>query len=499
MFAVAHSATVVGVDALPVRVEAFVSNGLPNFTLVGLPGAAVQESRERVRAALKQLGLPLPPSRIVVNLAPADVRKEGPAFDLPIALVLLAADRRLPPQALNGVLAFGELALDGSLQPVRGAVNIALLAAAQRPGACLLTPPGNAAEVGLVPDLLAHAPATLAQAVGHLTGRARLPPIGRPAAPPLATPVPDLADVRGQAAARRALEVAAAGRHNLLFTGSPGAGKTMLALRLPGILPPLTTAEAVQVTRVHSSAGLLGPTGPAALPRVPPLRQPHHTSSTAGVLGGGAGPRPGEVSLAHHGVLFLDELPEFRRPVLEALRQPLEQGFVTITRARGTVRLPARFQLVAAQNPCPCGEAAEQSGCTCTGQQLALYRRRLSGPLLDRIDLRVTAQRLTGAELSQAGPAEASAVVAARVAAARSLMLARQGCSNAQLQGQALTLHARPNARGRRLLAQLADSGKLSARGFDRLLRVARTVADLDGGVPLSDLHLAEAVSYRLG
>ena len=508
MYARATSATLVGVDAIEVRVEAFVTNGLPSFTLVGLPGAAVQESRERVRAALKQLGLPLPPSRIVVNLAPADVRKEGPAFDLPIALALLAADRRLPRRALDGVIAFGELALDGSLRPVRGAVAVALMAAGGTSARSIVAPPGNGAEAAVVPGLQVVAPRTLAEAVDHLTGRARLPPCappmrhddgvaGRDARPGSGRDAGlDLADVRGHSVAKRALEVCAAGRHNLLLTGPPGAGKTMLALRLPAILPPLTPEESIEATRVHSSAGALRGGG---LIRLPPFRAPHHSGSEAGIVGGGPVPRPGEASLAHRGVLFLDELPEFSRTVLEALRQPLEEGIVSISRVHGTVRLPAKFQLVAARNPCPCGRAYDDSGeaCLCSPLEVQRYTRRLSAPLLDRIDVRLRLPRLTESELLSTERGEASAAVAARVAHARDAMLARQGVANAELHGAALQRHARPDASADRLLADLARRLRLSGRGFDRLLRVARTSADLETSDRVQDEHLIEAAAYR--
>lgn len=503
MYAFVNSATVVGVEAQLVRVEVLVSGGLPSFTIVGLPGTAVQESRERVRAALKQLGIPLSPSRIVVNLAPADVRKEGPSFDLPIALGLLAAARHVPAAALGRILAYGELALDGSLRSVRGAVGCGLLALSE--GLTMMSAPGNAAEAAAVPGVEALAPASLAEAVAHLQGRSRLPAFASPAPTRAAAASLDLGDVRGQAAAKRALEIAAAGRHNLLMTGPPGAGKTMLASRLAGLLPPLGIAEAIAVGQVHSAAGLSR--GPG-LDLTPPFRAPHHSGSSAGIIGGGAHPRPGEVSLAHHGVLFLDELPEFSRVVLEALRQPLEAGRVVVARAAGSVTLPARFQLLAARNPCPCGRTglrsgsgegppADEHGCVCSAEELRRYRRRLSAPLLDRIDLAIQLPRLSEDELLAAPAGDRSAQVAARVAVARELMLARQGCTNAELSGAALRRYAEPVA-ATSLLRRMVARLDLSGRGFDRLLRVARTVADLAGRDAVGPEQLAEAGGYRL-
>jgi len=498
MYAVVTSATVIGVQAIVVSVEAFVSGGLPSFTIVGLPGAAVQESRERVRAALKQLGLPLAPSRIVVNLAPADVRKQGPAFDLPIALAVLAAEGHLPKPSLLRVLAVGELALDGGIRSVAGAVSVGAVAAAA--GLQLLTSSRNAADAAVVPGVDAVGAASLAEAVAHLRGRPRLPSIAtQPSAPGAAGGSrggPDLADVKGHSAAKRLLEVAAAGRHNLLFTGPPGSGKTLLALRLPGLLPPLTVAEAIEVSRVRSSAGLASGGG---LDLTPPFRQPHHSGSEAGVIGGGAIPRPGEASLAHRGVLFLDELPEFSRSVLEALRQPLEEGIVVLSRSAGAVALPANFQLVAARNPCPCGRLADDSGtgCQCSPEQLRRYERRVSAPLLDRIDLRMSLPRLSEDELLGTPTGETSSTVKARVVAARAVMVDRQGCVNASLTGAQLRALATPEPAAEPLLRALVQRLDLSGRGFDRLLRVARTVADLAGSPQVGAAHLAEAAAYR--
>ncbi|MBB6015950.1 YifB family Mg chelatase-like AAA ATPase [Deinococcus radiopugnans] len=408
MLARARSVALIGVDAVAVEVEVDVSPGLPAFTVVGLPDQAVSEARERVRAAVRNAGLPFPAARITVNLAPADLRKEGPLYDLPIALGVLAAQDLLPARALDGLLAAGELALDGSLRPIAGAVNLALLAASL--GLPALLPAGNAPEAALIDGLTVYGARTLLEAVAHLSGRAELP----------ATPAPeaeddeglhlDLADLKGQAAARRALEVSLAGGHNLLLVGSPGSGKTMLARRAPGLLPPLTRAEALEVTRIHSAAGVLNLRGGLSLGA--PYRSPHHTVSDAGLIGGGSVPRPGEVSLAHRGILFLDEFPEFSRKALETLRQPLEDGTVTISRARATVEYPARFQLIAAMNPCPCGHLGDpEKGCSCTPSERARYAARISGPLLDRLDLVCRVPRLTVDELTRAPEPEASAPV----------------------------------------------------------------------------------------
>jgi magnesium chelatase family protein len=495
VLATAISAAVLGVEAYEVLVEVDIARGLPTLLIVGLPDAAVQESRERVRAAINNAGLPFPTSRIIINLAPAHIKKEGPAFDLPIALALLAAQGIIPEQALAGTVASGELALNGALRPVRGAINIGLFATQQRYRR-LLIPPANASEVALAQNktLTALAPQTLNQAVSYLQGSLELPPV-LPASSQPAQSTLDLVDIKGQAGAKRALEITATGSHNLLMKGPPGSGKTMLAQRLPSILPKLGQQEAIEVTRIHSSAGILKQSG---LITHPPFRSPHHTISDAGLIGGGTIPRPGEVSLAHNGVLFLDEIPEFNRRALEVMRQPLEDGVVTISRARAVLTFPARFMLIASQNPCPCGFYGDSDHlCSCTPLMRQRYGARLSGPLLDRIDLRIRVPQLSAEELLDIPPGESSKQLGQRIATARTLAVQRQGRPNAQLTGQALQRHAYlkpgPQAFAKNITKQLW----LSGRGFDRLLRVARTIADLAGEDFIDETHLAEASSYR--
>ena len=506
MLATLRTAAVFGVEACPVHVEVDVSFGFPKFTVVGLPDTAVRESGERVRVAIRNSGFEYPPHRITVNLSPADVRKVGASFDLPIALGILAASGVVERRHIPDRLLLGELSLDGSIQPTRGVLPIA--AAARRDGvAGLVLPIGNASEAAIVEGLEITAVASLADAVRALNEPAafRAGPPGRPGpsvlpGPPGLPGQPDLADVRGQLLARRAIEIAAAGGHNLLLVGPPGGGKTMMARRLAGVLPPLSFDEALEVTAVHSVAGLLAPG--AGLQTTRPFRAPHHTISNAALVGGGSQPRPGEVSLAHHGVLFLDEMLEFSRHVLEVLRQPLEEGRVAIARTARTAIFPARFMLVGAMNPCPCGFANDPTReCRCTPMLLGRYRDRLSGPLRDRLDLTVDVPALPIDALGDSSGGEPSAAVRARVVAARARQIARYAgagiTTNVELSAPLLTRHCALDGAARAVLLAAARKLSLSARGYDRVRKVARTIADLAGDDRLTADHIAEALQFR--
>ena len=490
--AVVHSRARAGVRAPAVRVEVHLAGGLPSMSIVGLPEAAVREAKDRVRAAIQCAQFEFPARRITVNLAPADLPKGGGRFDLPIALGILAASGQVPLEALRDVEFVGELGLTGELRAVDGVLPAALAAA--RDGHRIVVPAANGAEAALASEVQATTARTLLEVCAALDGRRTLPAAEAPAAS--ADAGPDLADVRGQLQARRALEIAAAGSHHLLLVGPPGCGKTLLASRLPGLLPPASEAEALETAAIASVSGRgLDP----ARWRARPYRAPHHTASAVALVGGGAEPRPGEISLAHNGVLFLDELPEWSRQALEVLREPLESGVVTISRAARQSEFPARFQLVAAMNPCPCGWAGDPSGrCRCSPDVIQRYRARISGPLMDRIDLHVDVPRLPPSELRPDAPAgEDSATVRARVVAARALQQARAGCANAQL-GQADTLaHCRLAPADQALLERAIDSLQLSARALHRILRVARTIADLAGSEAIATAHLTEALGYR--
>lgn len=489
--ALVHSRALAGMDAPPVTVEVHLAPGLPGLTLVGLPDTEVREARDRVRAALLCCGFTLPAKRITINLAPADLPKESGRFDLPIALGLLAASGQIDGSRLTHHEFAGELSLSGELRPIRGALAMAL--AASNTGRAIVLPGASASEAAQVPDTAVHAANDLLAVCAHLNGQAALP-TALPTASADEVNYPDLLDVQGQQAAKRALEIAAAGQHSLLFSGPPGTGKSMLAARLPGILPPLNTAEALASAAVLSVAGQFHS---HAFGRIP-YRCPHHSASAPALVGGGGDPRPGEISLAHQGILFLDELPEFARPVLEALREPLETGVIHIARAGRQASFPARFQLVAAMNPCPCGYLGHPTrACSCTPDQVSRYRGRLSGPLLDRIDLRVEVPAVPAETLQAAPDGERSTVVRQRVIAARQRQLDRQGCANAALHGEALLEHARPETAAAALLQQATNRLALSPRAYHRLLRVARTVADLAGCADIGTPQVAEALHYR--
>ncbi len=493
-YATAFSRAQDGVHAPQVTVEVHLSGGLPAFTIVGLPEAAVRESRDRVRAALLNTAFEFPQRRITVSLAPADLPKDGSRFDLPIALGLLAAQGQIPAESLQRIESLGELSLSGELRRVIGVLPAALQA--RDAGRTLVLPVDSGADAALVSDADVRVARTLPDVCAWLSGRADLPR-ATPAAAVSVDDRPDLADVRGQHRARRALEIAAAGGHNLLFVGPPGTGKTMLASRLAGILPPLAEAEALEAAAVASVCGMT--LDPARF-RERRFRSPHHTASAVALVGGGSAPRPGEISLAHHGVLFLDELPEWNRHVLEVLREPLESGRIMISRAARQAEFPAAFQLVAAMNPCPCGYAGDPAGrCRCSGEQIARYRARLSGPLLDRIDLHVEVPRLARSELAgSAAQGECSAMVRERVIAARRLQLVRAGRCNARLDPRGMDRDCALGEADQCMLEQAVDRLGLSARAQHRVLRVARTIADLAGSPKLQRVHLSEALAYRV-
>ena len=484
-----------GIEAPAVTIECHLANGLPAFHIVGLPEKAVQESRDRVHGALINSGFEFPARRITVNLAPADLPKEGSRFDLAIAIGILAASGQLPVDKLRELELLGELALSGEIRPIAGSLPVAI--AAHRAGHPLILPEANLAEAALARETALHPTRHLLDVCAHLNGQQALPLATAQPVADSTLKIPDLADVRGQQQAKRALEIAAAGRHHLLYLGPPGTGKSMLASRLPGILPELDEDEALECAALKSISGL--PFEPAAW-RTRPFRNPHHTASGVALVGGGSSPRPGEISLAHHGVLFLDELPEFERKELEVLREPLETGRITISRAARQAEFPARFPLIAAMNPCPCGHLGDpRQACHCTAEQVSRYRARISGPLLDRIDLQVEVPALPPEQLMAPSQIdiELSAQVRFRVEQAQQRQQARQACPNSQLDSVGMEQHCSLDEGSKALLTRAMERLALSARAYHRILRVARTIADLAGSETIGSVHLTEAIGYR--